>query len=583
MKKLWYMGAAMAVVAGCYAMRPSDGGGETDAPAAREVMAGDVALPAGYRIEPVVVGLNFPSAVVLDDQDRTYVVECGYSYGEAFAKPRILRIDSNGGRTVIASSNDKGAWTGATFHDGAFYVSESREMLDSRILRVTLDGKITPIVGGLPPIVDHHTNGPVVRDGYLYFAQGVVTNSGVVGEDNHKIGWLERHPQVHDIPGEDIVLAGRNFKSKNPLTTDDDGDEVETGAYAPFGMKTREGQVIRGRVPCTGAVMRVPLAGGNVELVAWGLRNPFGLAFSPDGRLFATENGYDTRGSRPVFGAPDNLWEIRPGTWYGWPDFVSGMPVEWERFKRPGYPQPSFVLAKHPGKPPEPAARLACHASVCGIDFSRSERFGFAGEAFIAQFGDMAPSTAKVLDPVGFSVVRVNPKTGAVHDFIVNRSTKRGPASKLGTRGIERPIDVQFDREGTTLYVLDFGVMTMSRTAAEPQKQTGVLWRVTRAPAGVATGSPVQSVVARNAGERRGEHVFMSQCYHCHPGGGTGLAPGFTDLPLPAGMMKAQTRLGAGAMPHFSEHAISDEDLDALGAYLKALRAADMREEDARE
>jgi hypothetical protein len=28
-----------------------------------------------------------------------------------------------------------------------------------------------------------------------------------------------------------------------------------------------------------GAVMRVPVIVGKIELVAWGLRNPFGLAF----------------------------------------------------------------------------------------------------------------------------------------------------------------------------------------------------------------------------------------------------------------------------------------------------------------
>ncbi|HET6527998.1 MAG TPA: hypothetical protein VFG39_04535 [Balneolaceae bacterium] len=42
--------------------------------------------------------------------------------------------------------------------------------------------------------------------------------------------------------------------------------------------------------------MRIPIEDGPVELVAWGFRNPHGLAFSPDGILYVTENGYDVRG-----------------------------------------------------------------------------------------------------------------------------------------------------------------------------------------------------------------------------------------------------------------------------------------------
>src|SRR3712207_7718684 len=52
-------------------------------------------------------------------------------------------------------------------------------------------------------------------------------------------------------------------------------------------------------------------------------RSPFGLAFTPDGHLFVTDNSYDERGSRQVFGTGDLLWAVTPGTWYGWPDFRS--------------------------------------------------------------------------------------------------------------------------------------------------------------------------------------------------------------------------------------------------------------------
>ena len=43
--------------------------------------------------------------------------------------------------------------------------------------------------------------------------------------------------------------------------------------------------------------------------------------------LMETENGFDDRGSRPVANAPDVIWAIRQGAFYGWPDYVAGEPI----------------------------------------------------------------------------------------------------------------------------------------------------------------------------------------------------------------------------------------------------------------
>src|SRR5690606_7141484 len=118
-----------------------------------------------------------------------------------------------------------------------------------------------------------------------------------------------------------------NYHTENVLTPAA-GDKAVTGAYVPFNTPTRAGQVVKGSVPCNGSILKIPLEGGKPQLVAWGLRNPFGLALSPDGKIFATENGFDDRGSRPVWGAGDALWEIEQGQWYGWPDFSAGQPMK---------------------------------------------------------------------------------------------------------------------------------------------------------------------------------------------------------------------------------------------------------------
>ena len=57
-----------------------------------------------------------------------------------------------------------------------------------------------------------------------------------------------------------------------------------TGPFMPFGEAADSGQVIPGEARCGGAVFRIAPEGGEPELVAWGFRNPFGLAFSPEGR-----------------------------------------------------------------------------------------------------------------------------------------------------------------------------------------------------------------------------------------------------------------------------------------------------------
>jgi mono/diheme cytochrome c family protein len=77
---------------------------------------------------------------------------------------------------------------------------------------------------------------------------------------------------------------------------------------------------------------------------------------------------------------------------------------------------------------------------------------------------------------------------------------------------------------------------------------------------------------ALDAEERRGERVYMRHCQPCHPGGEAGLGPSLNDKPLPGALVKTQTRHGLGSMPAFDERKISDEELDALAAYVAALR-----------
>lgn len=465
----------------CFRIKSSNGGGQVENVKPRRVDAKDVAVREGLQVEVVTTGLTFPTGITFDESGVPYVVEAGYSYGEVWEVPRLLRIEKDGSTKVVASGGKNGPWNGVFYDNGFFYIAEGGELQGGKILKVSKAGEVTALVENLPSLGDHHTNGPVVRDGYVYFGQGTVTNSAVVGRDNYQFGWLKRYPDFHDFPCKDIMLNGHSFTSENPLTPDPD-DKAVTGAYSPFGKSNTEGEVVPGQIPCSGAIFKVPVTGGSLELVAWGLRNPFGLVFSEEGRLFVSENGFDVRGTRPVWGAGDVLWEIKEGTWYGWPDYSAGMPIyKYEGFTPPGADPIVKILKEDPSTPPKPVAVFGVHSSSNGMDVIRNSAFGNPGDILVAQFGDMAPAVGKVWNPVGFKVVSVDPSTGVTKNFVANYSKKNGPASWLNKNGLERPTDIAFNPSGDALYIVDFGVLTMNEKGdANPRVKTGVVWKVTR-------------------------------------------------------------------------------------------------------
>lgn len=436
----------------------------------------DINVPQGFTVEVVAAGLNAPVHCTFDDQGFCYVSECGYKIE---SKPRIVRVNTATGaqETLFELPADRwhrtGAFTGATWHDGSLYFANT-----DTISRLGPDGSIEDIVTDLPGRGDHQTNYPIVGpDGKLYWGQGSATNAGVVGADNYAYEWLADNPEFCDVPARDVVLAGRNYKFQNVLGNIT--ETVRTGAYVPFGTETEPGQVIRGQVKCTGAVLRCNPDGSGLETVAWGLRNPYGLAFDHEGRLFATEHGINERGGRKIVEDLEDFYEIEEGRWYGWPDFASGVRLDDPSWGTGGSGREP-VLAQHPDPaPPKPLVTFAPHAAPNGVDFCRDPSFGFEGQAFVALFGDVAPITARPMTPRGFKVVRVDVERREVVDFAVNRIA--GPASKLPHAGFERPSHCAFGPDGA-LYVVDWGEIEIApeKGGIRMQAGTGTLWRIRR-------------------------------------------------------------------------------------------------------
>lgn len=423
-----------------------------------------------YVSEPIVVaeGLQFPTSLAFDAAGRVYVAESGLPFGGAPPGGRVWRLDAAAGsadaeRSLVADGLS-GPVTGLCRHGDQLYVSEGGA---GRITRIDPDGSRTAVVEGMPGPGNYHTNMAVVGpDAKLYFSQGSMTNLGVIGLDSFELGWLRRVPHAHDIPGLDVVLTGVNLATPDPREGAS-GAEVLTGGFAPFGTSTEAGQRVAAGLPCTAAVMRCELDGSGLELVAWGLRNAFGLGFLPDGRLLALDQGADDRGSRPVGGVPELLYEVREGAWYGWPDFVGGVPVTDPSLKPQRGPQPGFLLANHDElpEPQRPLLALEPHSSATRFAVAPPDAPRFAGQLVLALFGDEAPMTAPADSPrAGRHLVRVDPA-----DWSVHRLWPRSP--------LHRPIDVGFSPVDGALYILDFGAFEMSTGGVQAQAGTGRLWR----------------------------------------------------------------------------------------------------------
>jgi glucose/arabinose dehydrogenase len=404
------------------------------------------------KLELVSDGLAFPTGFAFGPGGSIYISESGLPFGGSPPGGRILRL-AGGERTIVADGlhppvNGVGA-------DGdVLYVSEGGH--PARISRLDGDGRRETVLDGLPGPGNYHTNMVVVGpDRRLYFSQGAMTNSGIVGLDAYELGWLRRLPHAHDVPGYDIVLTGENVETDDPIG----GGTARTGSFAPFGTATRAGERIRGRVPATAAVMRCDLDGSGLELVAWGLRNAYGLGFLDDGRLLAIDQGADDRGSRPIGAAPDLLFEVHAGAWYGWPDFIGGDPVTDSRYRPQRSPAPRFLLSNHDElpSPEQPLARFDPHTAAVKFDVSPE------GWLAVALFGDEAPMTAPTGERRGRAVARVELEEWTI--------------SSLELDGLARPIDVRFDTDGT-LWVLDFGSFEMTDTGPAAEAGTGALYRV---------------------------------------------------------------------------------------------------------
>jgi glucose/arabinose dehydrogenase len=165
--------------------------------------------------------------------------------------------------------------------------------------------------------------------------------------------------------------------------------------------------------PWSGSIMRMNPDGTGLEVYAMGLRNPYGIGFAPDGKLWANDNGVDEPAT------PDELNLVVQGGEYGYPK-VFGMPP-----------------AGSPTK--APSALFGEHNSTNGLAIYTGQQFpqAYRGGIFVAEWGSSFDDT-----------------TGRAVGFVDVSDPAKGVVSTFAT-GFNRPLDMAMGPEGD-LWVADF-------------------------------------------------------------------------------------------------------------------------------
>jgi len=223
-------------------------------------------------------------------------------------------------------------WGLAFLPDGRMLVTEC----DGRLRVIDADGRLDPEpVSGLPPVIRHGQGGLMdvavhpdyAKNGWIYLALA----DGERGEGRPKTHTAIQRGRLRDGAWTDAEWIFRVDPAFYSASTVHFGSRIVfRDGYVFFVIGERggldiaqdlarpEGKIFRlfddGRVPPDNPFVDTP--GALPGIWSYGHRNPQGLVFNRDGRLYATEHG--PRGG-------DELNVIKPGANYGWPVITHGM------------------------------------------------------------------------------------------------------------------------------------------------------------------------------------------------------------------------------------------------------------------
>lgn len=500
-----------------------------------------VVVPDGYEVGIFVQGLGAPSSATVDADGNVWVAVSppllGSPDADQFEEAHVKVFDPEGN---LIKEVGKGTFTTVMNEiaycpeNGKTYIPEYAE----KIWEIEgVDGELTLAVKDLF-IGDHRNGGITCKDGYLYFALGLPSNTGFADPDNH--GWTDipndpfwlahpdGHPATpHDPVCRDIVHTGLNVRSS---------DGRLTGALLPVGVPATPGMTIKATVPCGGSVMRVAFdrqgddgiyAHEDMEVYAMGFRNQSGVAFGPEGSRFedalaVSDNGANDLGNRRVANGAEKLWLVTEmGQDAGFPDkegflFVSGKRYGYDAYRGNPVerPHPNLYIGEEPYVPTMWPYRFQHHVEgtrgvphiianpnpdgyinpilewdtnnpIDGIAWSASG-FGKDNHLFGAVYGilDTGPESLVPTWPAILEIEFLEP-SGVKWSYFA-RNIEMGPNAyqQEGNRGgLERPNDVVFSNDGKIMYIVDYGEVFTDFEMPSPfytVPESGVIWTVTR-------------------------------------------------------------------------------------------------------
>jgi hypothetical protein len=502
-----------------------------------------VVVPDGYKVSVFVDGLGAPSSATVDGDGNVWVAVAPPLLGspdkDQFEDAHV-KVYSPQGKLI--KEIGKGTFTSNVMNEmsycpenGKIYIPEYQE----KIWEIDgVDGELKLIVKDLF-LGDHKNGGITCKDGYIYFALGLPSNTGFADPDNH--GWTDvpNDPfwvvhdtegwgkTPHDPPCRDIVHTGLNVRSS---------DGRLTGAWLPVGMPATPGMKIPAKVPCGGSVMRVKMdaAGADgiyphdkMEVYAMGFRNQSGVAFGPAGSRFpdalaVSDNGANDLGNRRVANGAEKLWIVtEKGQDGGFPDkegflFVDSKRYGWTQYRGNPVdrPYPNLYIGEDPFVPAKIPYRFQFHVDgtrgvpliaanpnpngyinpvlewdtnnpIDGIAWG-NDGFSSQNDLYAAVYGilDTGPESLTPTWPAVLQVEFLEP-TGVKWSYFA-RNIDMGPNAyqKPENRGgIERPNDVVFSNDGKTMYIVDYGEVFTDFNQPSPfytTPKSGVIWTVTK-------------------------------------------------------------------------------------------------------
>lgn len=539
------LGVAASAIVAMGAQADMQGTGESggwEPRVAVEPDASKVVVPEGYEVGIFAKGLSAPSAATVDADGNLWVAVSppllGSPDSEEFDDPHVKVFDPQGNEIAKVG---EGTFTTVMNElsycpeNGKTYIPEYAE----KIWEIDgVDGELKLIVKDLF-VGDHRNGGVTCRDGHLYFALGLPSNTGFADPDNH--GWTDIPEDpfwvIHDTEGlgttprdppcREIVHTGLNVRSS---------DGRLTGGFLPVGVPAEPGMVIPAKVPCGGSVMRVAFDSqgedgiydhGDMEVYAMGFRNQSGVEFGPEGSKFenalaVSDNGANDLGNRRVANGAEKIWLVTEmGQDAGFPDkegflFVSGKRYGHETYRGNPIdrPHPNLYIGDEPYVPEKWPYRFQHHVDgvrgvphiianenpdgyinpilewdtnnpIDGIAWSASG-FGRDNHLFGAVYGilDTGPESLVPTWPVILDIEFLEP-SGVRWSYFA-RNIDMGPSAYQepdNRGGIERPNDVVFSNDGATMYIVDYGEVFTDFEMPSPfytVPKSGVIWTVTK-------------------------------------------------------------------------------------------------------